>query len=145
MFLDEMGLHSCSNRRRVSVTLDAGYIVYRPTTTGGLQGTKLICVIMIIGSLFLISLINLTVRPTNRSKEIFMKIFQCLIWFMHQLDWSLFDSYGSRTFQIDRVNQQVRFSKQVRSTDPIYTKEIIDHDRMDLSANKQVRNLSLYN
>lgn len=62
MFLDEMGLHSCSNQRRVSVTLDAGYVVYRPAITSGLHGRKLISVIVIICCLFLISLINLTVR-----------------------------------------------------------------------------------
>lgn len=59
---------------------------------------------------------------------------------MYQLDWSFADPSGSRIFQIDEVNQQVRFSKQVRSINPIYTKEIIDHDRIQLSANKQVRN-----
>ena len=66
MFLDEMGWQSCHHQRRESIALDAGYVVYRPTTTIGLQGKKLLCVISVISSLFIISLINLTVRKCIR-------------------------------------------------------------------------------
>ncbi len=67
MFLDEMGLCPCNNRRRPSINLDAGYVIYQSPETIGLHGKKLICVICVILSLFLISLINLTVsRIFNR-------------------------------------------------------------------------------
>lgn len=60
MFLDEMPCQSC--HRRESIPLDAGYVVYQPIKTVGLQGGKLLCVIALVSSLFVISLINLTVR-----------------------------------------------------------------------------------
>jgi hypothetical protein len=68
MFLDDMGLYpSFDNRRRPSITLDAGYVSIIPinicqsSKTIGLHGKKLVCVICIILILFLISFINLTV------------------------------------------------------------------------------------
>jgi hypothetical protein len=61
MFLDEMGLCACNHRRRPSIILDAGYVIYQSTETVGLHGKRLICVIGVIVCLFLISLINLIV------------------------------------------------------------------------------------
>ncbi|CAF3743769.1 unnamed protein product [Rotaria sp. Silwood1] len=60
-----MDLHGHDSRRRPSINLDAGYVsissinIYEPSTTLGLHGRKLICVIFTIISLFLISFINL--------------------------------------------------------------------------------------
>lgn len=74
MFLDEMGWQSCHHQRRESIALDAGYVSYRPVTTVGLQGKKLLCVISVISSLFIISLINLTVRECNEIDRVETKI-----------------------------------------------------------------------
>lgn len=51
---------------------------------------------------------------------------------MYQLDWPIFDG---NTLRIDG---EIRFSKLVRSNHSIYTTEIIDDDRIDISANKPV-------
>lgn len=67
MFLDEMDSHRCDSRRRPSVTLDAGYVSItsddgcQTPKIFGLHGNKLICVIGLIITLFLISFINFTV------------------------------------------------------------------------------------
>ncbi|CAF4429357.1 unnamed protein product, partial [Rotaria sp. Silwood2] len=60
-----MDSYGHDSRRRLSITLDAGYVsvssinIYQSSQTLGLHGKKLICVIFTIISLFLISFINL--------------------------------------------------------------------------------------
>ena len=62
-----MDLYRFDGRRRLSVTLDAGYVSIMPitvcqsSTTFDLHGKKLIWILCAIITLFLISVINLTV------------------------------------------------------------------------------------
>ena len=67
-----MGLSRCDRRQRPSIILDAGYVsitsvdICQPSTTLGLHGKKLICVISAIIILFSISFINLAVSFIDR-------------------------------------------------------------------------------
>jgi len=57
---------------------------------------------------------------------------------MYKLDWSLFDSSGSKIFRFDKTNHQVEFYKQVTFQETIYTTIINNPASMDLSTKKQI-------
>ncbi|CAF1533581.1 unnamed protein product [Rotaria sp. Silwood1] len=123
-----MDLHGHDSRRRPSINLDAGYVsissinIYEPSTTLGLHGRKLICVIFTIISLFLISFINLI----------------CLLWLMYKLEWSLFDGSGSKVFRFDKYNEEVEFYKHVSFNESIYTTKINNVTHINLLSEKQI-------
>ncbi|CAF0845159.1 unnamed protein product [Rotaria sordida] len=122
-----MGKHRYDNRRRPVVILDAGYVsintndIYTSKILG-LHGTKLICVILTVFFLFSISFINLT----------------CLVWIMYKLDWSPFHKNGSKIFQFDQINQQVKLYYRGIIEDTIYTTKIEDSLEIDFLSENQI-------
>ncbi|CAF3510519.1 unnamed protein product [Rotaria socialis] len=128
IFLDDMDLFKYESRRTQSITLDAGYVSVSSTDIAqspkrfGLHGKKLICIIFTIASLVLVSFINLI----------------CLLWLMYRLDWSLFDSNGSKVFRVDKYNQKVEFQNQVSFEDIMYASKINNISQINVLLAKQI-------
>ncbi|CAF0873435.1 unnamed protein product [Adineta steineri] len=123
-----MDLCRSDGRRRLSVTLDAGYVsvaqndICLTSKIAGLHGKKLICVTYGIIVLFLISFINLI----------------CLLWFIYKLNLSLFDINGSKIFQFDKISQQMTFYRRVTCKEPVYITKANHTSQIDLLTDKQM-------
>lgn len=64
---------------------------------------------------------------------------------MYKLDWSLFDSDGSKIFRYDKINHQVEFYPKVTVHQPIYTAKIDNFDEINILTDKQVEDLFSFN
>lgn len=58
---------------------------------------------------------------------------------MYKLDWSLFDSNGSKLFRYDKNNQQIEFYKQITFQESVYTTKIKNLTNINLSSGKEVK------
>ena len=136
----------CDSRGRASVILDAGYVSIRDIHLGstsklvGLHGKKLLCTVVTALILFLVSVVNLTVRATSaRTRDSMLCLLQCLVWIMYRFDWSPFHrSDGSKIFRFDPVQQRLELHNQVTFHEPVYAHRLTSGSHMDFTSEKQV-------